>query len=106
MERSWDSGQPTQYGVEMATAFPPPCTTASTLDGAIGVMEQIDRSLPKRDGLACFNRMYLNVTRQVSARIEQGFFYDSEFMSSLEVVYANFYFDAVNAMFEMGTGYP
>ena len=34
----------------------------------------------------------------MSARIEQGFFYDSEFMSSLEVVCANFYFDAVNAM--------
>jgi hypothetical protein len=97
MEIAWDSERATPYGVEMATAFPPPCTTASTLDGAIAVMEQIDRSLPARDGLACFNRMYLGVTRQVSARIEQGFFYDSEFMSSLEVVYANFYFDAVNA---------
>ena len=60
----------------MAIAFPPPCTTASTVDGAIAVMEQIDRSLPARDGLACFNRMYLGVTRQVSARIEQGFFHN------------------------------
>jgi hypothetical protein len=82
----------------MAMAFPPPCTTASTVDGAIAVMEQIDRSMPTRDGLACFNRMYLGVTRQVSARIEQGFFHNAEFMSALEVVFANSYFDAVNAM--------
>ncbi len=83
---------------EMAMAFPQPCTTASTVDSAIAVMEQIDRSLPRQDGLACFNRMYLGVTRQVSARIEQGFFHDAEFMTALEVVYANIYFDAVNAM--------
>jgi hypothetical protein len=82
----------------VAIAFPPPCTTASTLQGAIAVMEQIDRSLPQRDGLASFNRMYLGVTRQVSARIEQGFFHNAEFLSALEVVFANMYFDAVNAM--------
>ena len=29
--------------------------------------------------------------------IEQGFFHNAEFLSALEVVYANMYFDAVNA---------
>ena len=106
METAWDRESATQYGVEMAMASPPPCTTASTVDGAIAVMEQIDRSLPARDGLACFNRMYLGVTRQVSARIEQSFFHNAEFMSALEVVFANYYFDAVNAMMTAPNAIP
>ena len=82
----------------MAMAFPPPCTSAATVNDAIAVMEQIDRALPPRDGLASFNRMYLGVIRQVQARIEQNIFRNPEFMGTLEVVFANIYFDAVNAM--------
>jgi hypothetical protein len=82
----------------MAMTSPPLCTTASSVDAAIAVMEQIDRALSPRDGLACFNRMYLGITRQVSARIEQGFFHNADFMRALEVGYANIYFDAVNTM--------
>ena len=64
---------------------------------AIARMQQIDDALPAADGLACFNRMYLDVTQQVQARITQGFFADPAFLTQLDVVFANLYFAAVNA---------
>ena len=42
--------------------------------GAIARMEAIEAALTTADGLACFNRMYLDVTRQVNSQLGQGFF--------------------------------
>ena len=64
----------------------------------IGRMQAIDAALPAADGLACFNRVYLDVTQQVQAQITQGSFSDPDFLTRLDVVFANFYFDAVNAV--------
>lgn len=61
-------------------------------------MEAIDAALPSTDGLACFNRMYLGVTQDVLASIKQTMFADAEWMSRLDVTFANLYFDAVNAL--------
>ncbi len=61
-------------------------------------MQAIDAVLPSGDGLACFNRMYLEVTTQVDERVEQGVFGDPDFVSHLDVVFANLYFSAVNAL--------
>ena len=61
-------------------------------------MQSIDAALPATDGVASFNRMYLEVTTGVSQRIDQGLFGDPAFVSHLDVVFANFYFDAVNAL--------
>jgi len=61
-------------------------------------MRSIDAALPATDGVASFNRMYLEVTLGVSQRIGQGFFGDPAFVSHLDVVFANLYFDAVNAL--------
>jgi len=41
--------------------------------------------------------MYLDVTQQVESRLSQGFFADSTFMETLDVVFANIYFGAVDA---------
>lgn len=70
---------------------------ATTVPGAIAAMEQIAASLPARDGVACFNDMYLSVTRDVGSRLGAGFFADPAFTSQLDVAFANLYFDAVNA---------
>ena len=43
----------------------------TSVAGAIARMEAIGASLPAGDGLACFNRMYLEVTRQVDSRLER-----------------------------------
>jgi hypothetical protein len=64
---------------------------------AVARMEEIGGSLPAGDGLACFNRMYLDVTRQVSSQLGAGFFADPAFMSQLDVTFAGLYFDAVDA---------
>ena len=61
-------------------------------------MRSIEAALPAGDGVACFNRMYLEVTLGVSQRIGQGFFGDPAFVSHLDVVFANIYFAAVDAL--------
>jgi Family of unknown function (DUF5995) len=73
---------------------------------AITRMRQIAAALPSSDGLACFNHMYLEVTLQVNERMAQGFFSDPGFMEHLDVVFANVYFAAVNAIVEEPTNVP
>ena len=56
-----------------------PCRPGCSGDlgpGAIACMEAIEAALPAADGLACFNRMYLDVTRQVNSQLGQGLFAD------------------------------
>jgi hypothetical protein len=60
-------------------------------------MEAIGEALPAGDGIACFNRMYLDVTQQVGSRLRQGFFADPAFMTELDVAFANLYFAAASA---------
>jgi Family of unknown function (DUF5995) len=74
-----------------------PTAAVSTVEAAIVAMQQIDAALPAADGVACFNRMYLDVTTKVDAEIGKGTFADPGFVSRLDVVFANLYFAAVNA---------
>jgi hypothetical protein len=69
----------------------PPVTSVAA---AIARMEAIGAALPAADGLACFNRMYLDVTNQVNSQLGQGFFADAAFMTQLDVAFANLYFTA------------
>jgi Family of unknown function (DUF5995) len=48
----------------MSAALPAPDAPVVSVAGAIARMEAIAAALPAADGLACFNRMYLDVTRQ------------------------------------------
>jgi len=66
-------------------------------------MEAIDAALPVSDGLACFNRMYLAVTEAVNADIDEGFYADPEFMTTLDVTFANLYFAAADAASDPAT---
>lgn len=61
-------------------------------------MELIDSRLPAKDGLACFNRMYTEVTQQVGKQVTAGFFADPGFVSKLDVVFANLYLEAADAI--------
>jgi Family of unknown function (DUF5995) len=82
----------------MTAPAPPAGPPATTIAEAIARMVAIDAALPVNDGLACFNRVYLTVTRQVDADVGQSFFADPVFLTCLDVVFANQYLDAVNAM--------
>jgi Family of unknown function (DUF5995) len=81
----------------MSGALPVPDAPAVSVAGAIARMEAIAAALPAADGLACFNRMYLDVTRQVNSQLGQGFFADPAFMTQLDVAFANLYFAAAGA---------
>jgi Family of unknown function (DUF5995) len=79
-------------GAELPTSF------AGTAGGPIGDviarMEQIDSALPRKDGVAYFNRLYLAVTEAVLTASKGTTFEDPAFLDRLDVVFAGIYFDA------------
>lgn len=82
----------------MTADVPPAGPPATTIADVIGRMEAIDAALPAADGVACFNRMYLQVTQAVDRNVQQGTFDDPAFVSRLDVVFADLYFEAVDAL--------
>jgi hypothetical protein len=56
--------------------------------------EEIDASLPRKDGVAYFNRLYLAVTKAVLASRAEMRFADPATLDRLDVVFAGIYFDA------------
>lgn len=81
----------------MAAGPPSPRGPVTSVTAAIARMEAIDVATPPGDGLACFNRMYLEVTRTVGQDLGHGFFADPGFMTALDVTFANLYFAAADA---------
>jgi Family of unknown function (DUF5995) len=78
----------------MSAGSPAPQAPVTSIAEVIARMEAIGAALSAGDGLACFNRMYLDVTRQVNSRLAQGFFADPAFMTGLDVTFASLYFAA------------
>lgn len=70
---------------------------------AIARMEQITKEAPEKDGLACFNILYTEITVAVATGLENGLFADVQFLDRLDVAFANRYFDALRAS-RTGTG--
>ncbi len=82
----------------MGNDTPPGGPPVTSVAEAITRMQHIEAALPAADGIACFNRMYLEVTQQVDNRISQGFFADPAFMSYFDITFANVYFAAVDML--------
>lgn len=76
---------------------PAPPVPVTSVAEVVARMEAIGAAVPAGDGLACFNRMYLEVTRQVGSQLGQGFFADPVFMTHLDVAFAGIYFGAADA---------
>jgi hypothetical protein len=68
--------------------------SVSTIPEVIAQMEAIDASLPRKDGVAIFNRLYLQVTRAVETASGAVTFENERFVEQLDVVFASLYFDA------------
>jgi len=81
----------------MSAVLPAPDTPVVSVAGAIARMEAIEAALPATDGLACFNRVYLDVTRQVNDQLGQGAFADAAFVTQLDVAFANLFFAAADS---------
>src|SRR4051794_33060380 len=58
-------------------------------------MRAIDAALPKADGVARFNRLYLGVTENVASKLGTGYFGDDAYIARMDVVFANYYFSAL-----------
>ena len=56
----------------MSASLPALDAPVTSVAGAITCMEAIEAALPAADGIACFNRMYLNVTRQVNSELSRS----------------------------------
>jgi Family of unknown function (DUF5995) len=82
----------------MALAVPPPGPPATTIDDVIARMRAIDATLPANDGVACFNRMYLQVTCGVGDQVKRGQFGDPAWITRLDVVFANLYFAGIDSL--------
>jgi len=59
-------------------------------------MEAIGAPLAEHDGVRRFNELYLAVTRAVAAQSAGNAFADPAFISRLDVVFADLYFDALD----------
>ena len=66
----------------------------STIPDVIARMEAIDNELPRKDGVAIFNRLYLQVTLAVDSASAGTEFENRTFLDRLDVVFASLYFDA------------
>ena len=72
-------------------------TTAArtTIDDVINIMHRIDDVLPNNDGLKWFNLLYLMVTREVHDHPPVDGWRGVQWITQLDVVFANFYFAAI-----------
>ena len=68
------------------------------IDGVIRRMRAIVRELPPEDGVAAFTRLYLAVTEAVAASAQARQFENEPFLRTLDVAFANLYFDALDAL--------
>jgi hypothetical protein len=66
----------------------------STIADVIARMRSIDVSLGRKDGVAIFDRLYLQVTLAVDTASAGTVFENPQFVERLDVVFAGLYFDA------------
>ncbi|GAA1398504.1 hypothetical protein GCM10009613_52740 [Pseudonocardia kongjuensis] len=76
-------------------------TTPEDIDGVVAHLEQLQEILEQdygqRDGLACFNHLYLHITRGIRHQLDGDHFSDRDFLVRLDVEFARRYFTALLA---------
>ena len=77
-------------------------TPVISIDDVVARMTAIDQALPPTDGISCFNKLYLEVTKNVLGGMGQATFADPAFLTALDVAFANLYFAALSD-FETGS---
>ena len=77
-------------------------TPVSRIEDVVARMTAIDQALPPADGISCFNKLYLEVTKSVLGAVGQTTFADPAFLTTLDVAFANLFFAALSA-FEAGS---
>ena len=73
-------------------------TPVDRIEDVLARIEEIDAALPATDGIACFNKLYLQVTRNLLAAEQAGEFVSLTFLSVLDLAFGNLYFSALKEM--------
>jgi hypothetical protein len=68
---------------------------SSALADVVARMERILEPLPQRDGIACFTRLYLEVTTAVRDELSGTTFAEPALLERLDVAFAGLFFDAL-----------
>jgi hypothetical protein len=68
-------------------------TRPESIADVLDRLRALGRRLPRRDGVACFNRLYLAVTKAV---VRAEGFASPEFLTRLDVRFASLYFEALD----------
>ncbi len=71
-------------------------TPPQSIADVVQTMQTIDSLCVEGDGLKWFNRLYLQVTQAVEARVAAGGFADPAWLSLLDVEFAKLYFSALH----------
>ena len=78
----------------------------NTLEDVINILEAIDVVLPGSDGLKWFNWLYLTVTRMVHDAPPVNGFNNAQWITRLDVIFAEFYFAALTDFVRGSTPTP
>lgn len=78
--------------VTTATSLGSVAEPAKSIDDVLERMALVDSGLPREDGVAYFNRMYMRVTEEVQRSQRGQAFENAEFLEKLDVRFANLYF--------------
>ncbi len=68
---------------------------SASVAGVIARMEAILEPLGRADGVGCFTRLYLEVTKAVQTELEKTTFADPDFLRNLDIVFADLFFGAL-----------
>ncbi|MFD4556110.1 DUF5995 family protein [Streptomyces sp. NPDC058469] len=83
--------------VDTCVDLPVDASAITPVDSVVSRLRALDETLPARDGIAVFNRVYLAVTEAVDRRIDAGRFADARAAITLDVRFAERYLAAVDA---------
>lgn len=78
----------------------------SSINGVLKRMRALDKRLGPDDGVRWFNRLYLEVTERVAAELATSTAERPTFLERLDVVFANAYFEALDAAGPKGSKLP
>ena len=78
----------------------------ATIPDVISTMQQIDTLLPVTDGLKWFNLLYLKVTQRIDGQPPATAWQDPEWLTRLDVVFANLYFAAIAGFLQQSPNTP
>ena len=100
--RSSTTCGPSQQGDDIRVTTVRPATVPEV----IARLDAIQAASPRSDGVACFARLYRDVTVGVAAELARSSFASPAFLARLDIVFANLFFEALETSERTPTATP